>query len=1061
MIRSIVETSLKFRLLVVALGAALLVVGVTQVRGMSVDVLPEFSPPTVEVQTEALGLSAAEVEQLITVPLEQDLLNGVAFLDDIRSQSVPGLSRVLMVFEPGTDLFKARQVVAERLTQAHALPHVSKPPQMLQPLSSTNRALMIGVSSKSVSALELGVLARWTIVPRLMGVAGVANVSIWGHRDRQLQVQVDPRRLREHNVTLSQILETSGNALWVSPLTYIEASTPGTGGFIDTPNQRLSVQHLSPIKTAADLAQVRIADTGGKKLQLGDVASVVESHQPLIGDAVLGDDRSLLLVVEKFPGVSTLAVTKRVDDAINAMRPGLSGLAFDSNVYRPATFIDKSIDNLTLVMIIAALLVLLVLVAFFFRWQTALVSAVTIPLSLIAGALVLDAFGKTMNAMALAGLVAALVLVIDEAVVGVDAIAQRLRQRRAEGTDASTAGTILEAAIRTRGAAFYGMLIAALAVVPVFFLESVSGAFFPPIAVAYLAALGASIVVALTVTPALMMLLLAGTSLRQGESPLVRWLQHRYEGALSRIVRRPRPAFLAAGALVIAGVAAAPFLSQSVLPTFKETELLITWNGAPGTSLPEMNRITARASRELRSLDGVRNVGAHVGRAVTADQVVGVNAGEIWLSIDKNANYDATLASVKRVVAGYPGLSRDVQTYSNDRVRDVLAGTDEDLVVRIYGEDLSLLGTKAREVRAALSGVEGLVDTRVELPTVEPTLEIEPNLAAARQYGIRPGDVRRAASTLLSGISVGSLFEEQKVFDVVVWGEPKLRHSLSSVRQLLIDTPDGQVRLGEVADVRIAPNPAVINRHASSRYVDVAANVQGRDVGSAVPDVEEALRKVSFPLEFHPEVLAAQGQPEGRLVAIGIAAAIGIFLLLQAVFGSWRLATLSFVTLPIAVLGGLLAVLADGGTLSFGSYVGLLAVFGLAARSSVLLINHYRQLEQDEGEQFGTRLVMRGARERLAPVLTTAAAGALALLPLVIAGPAAGFEIAHPMAVVILGGLVTTTLVNLFVLPAAYARFGFSPEASPALATALQRRAQAWARRRSAAQEIPVRSESS
>ena len=1061
MMRWIVGSSLKFRLLVVALGAAMLVVGVTQLRGMSVDVLPEFAPPTVEVQTEALGLSAAEVEQLITVPLEQDLLNGVAFLDDLRSQSVPGLSRVLMVFEPGTDLFKARQVVAERLTQAHALPHVSKPPQMLQPLSSTNRTLMIGVSSKKVSALELGVLARWTIVPRLMGVPGVANVAIWGHRDRQLQVQVDPRRLHERDVTLSQILETTGNALWVSPLTYIEASTPGTGGFIETPNQRLSVQHLSPIKTAADLAQVRIADTGGKKLALGDVASVVESHQPLIGDAVLNDDRNLLLVVEKFPGVSTLAVTKRVDDAINAMRPGLSGLEFDASVYRPATFIDKAIDNVTLALIIAALLVLLVLVAFFFRWQTALVSAVTIPLSLIAGVLVLYAFGESMNAMALAGLVAALVLVIDEAVVGVDAMARRLRQRREEGTDASTAATILDATIRTRGAAAYGTLIAALAVVPLFFLESVSGAFFPPIVVAYLAALAASLVVALTVAPALMMLLLAGTSLRGGESPLVRWLQHRYEGALSRIVRRPRPAFLAAGALVIAAVATAPFLSQSVLPTFKETELLITWNGAPGTSLPEMNRITGRASRELRALDGVRNVGAHVGRAVTADQVVGVNAGEIWLSIDPKANYDATLASVKRVVAGYPGLAREVQTYSNDRVRDVLAGADDDLVVRLYGEDLSLLSSKASEVKQALSGVEGLVDTHVQLPVVEPTLQIEPNLAAARQYGIRPGDVRRAASTLLSGISVGSLFEEQKVFDVVVWGEPKLRHSLSSVRQLLIDTPDGQVPLGEVADVRIAPNPAVINRHASSRYVDVAASVQGRDVGSAVPDVEEALRKVSFPLEFHPEVLTAKTQPESRLIALGIAGAIGIFLLLQAVFGSWRLATLSFVMLPIAVIGGLIAALADGGTLSFGSYVGLLAVFGLAARSSVLLINHYRQLEKDEGEQFGPGLVLRGARERLAPIMTTAVAGALAVLPLVIAGPAAGLEIAHPMAVVILGGLLTTTLVNLFVLPAAYARFGFSPEASPALAAALQRRAQAWTRRRSPAQEIPVRSESS
>lgn len=1021
MIRWIVESSLRFRGLVVAIAAVVMFLGITQLRDMPVDVLPEFAPPTVEVQTEALGLSAAEVEQLITVPLEQDLLNGVAFLDHIRSESIPGLSRVLLIFEPGTDPFRARQVVAERLAQAHALPQVSKPPQMLQPLSSTNRVMMIGVSSKNVSAIEMSVLARWTIVPRLVGVPGVANATVWGQRDRQLQVQVDPERLRDDGVSLLQVVETTANALWVSPLTFVEASTPGTGGFIDTPNQRLGIQHISPIVTPEDLAQVRVEGTANR---LGEVAEVVEDHQPLIGDAV-GPD--LLLVVEKFPDANTLAVTRNVEEAIAAMQPGLSGLEFDTSIYRPASFIERSIDNLTLTLIIGAALVVLLLSAFLFRWRTALISVVVIPLSLVAAALVLYALGETMNAIVLAGLVAALGLVIDDAIIDVENIARRLGQHGHEDGDKSTAALILEASREVRSAGIYASLIIALAVVPVFFLEGLSGEFLPAAAGSYLLALLVSMVVALTVTPALSLLLLSRATLERGESPLAGWLQRGYRGVLSRIIQRPLGTYVAAGAILVAACAATPFLGHSLLPSFQETELRIQWDGAPGTSLPEMNRITTLASRELRSIEGVRNVGAHVGRAVTSDQVVNVNSGELWVNIDPDADYDATVASIRDVVDGYPGLSRDVQTYSNERVTEVLTNADEDVVVRIYGEELEILNKQAEEVRQALSGIDGIASAQVEHQAEEPTLEIEVDLAAAEVHAIKPGDVRRAAAALLSGIQVGSLFEQQKVFDVVVWGRPETRNNLTSIRHLLIDTPTGgHVRLEDVADVRIAPNQTVINREAVSRYIDVGASVSGRDRDSVVGDVERALQQVAFPLEYHAEVLAADTQPVSLLISIGVAAAIGIFLLLQAFFGSWRLATLAFATLPIALAGGVLAALAAGGTLSLGSLLGLFVVLGIAARNGILLIDHFRHLEQDESETVGPGLILRGAGERLLPILMTALATALVLLPLVILGGIAGYEIVRPMAIVILGGLVTTTLLNLFVVPALYFRLGLA-----------------------------------
>jgi Cu/Ag efflux pump CusA len=1035
MMRAIIDSSIRFRLLVLALAAGAIAIGITQLPKTSVEVLPDFTPPTVEVQTEALGLSAEEVEELITVPLEQDLLNGVAFLDDIRSESVPGLSRILMVFDEGTDIYTARQVVAERLTQAHALPNVSKPPQMLQPLSSTNRAMIVSISSEKLSPLQLGILARWTIGPRLVGVPGVANVAIWGQQDRQLQVQVSPERLRKNDVTLLQVVETAGNALWVSPLTFIEASTPGTGGFIDTPNQRLGVMHRSPVRSAADLAKIRLEDVGNRQLRLGDVATVVEDHQPLIGDAVVKNGRGLMLVVEKFPEANTLEVTNGIEEAIAAMQPGLAGVQFDSTVYRPASYIEKSIDNLEVAMLAGFLLIALVLGAFF-RWRTALVALIVIPLSLMVGALVLFAFGATMNAIVLAGFAAALVLLIDDAIVDVDGIARRLRTHRQAGGKDSTAVVVMRALLGTRRASLYALLILAVALTPVFFLERLAGAFFPDMAWAYLAALVASMAVALTLTPALSVLLFSTGRLDRDDLPLGRWARSGYERGLTRIVGTPRIAYAAIGLVLVGAAIAVPAsMSNSLLPTFKESELLIRWDAAPGTSLPEMNRITGLVSNELRSIDGVREVGAHVGRAVTGDKSLNVNSADVWVGIDSDADYSATVNAINRTVAAYPGLAGEVKTYSNEKVSQAMAGrgAEDDVVVRVYGEDLEVLGAQADKVRRSISGIDGIAGARIQSPVYEPTLEIETDLARAREHGIKPGDVRRAASSLLSGINVGSLFEEQKVFDIIVWGTPDTRTSVTSVRNLLIDTPEGgHVRLGQVADVRIKPNPAVINREAVSRYMDVIAGVNGRGRDDVVADVKRSLRASAFPLEYHAEVLSADRQPVGMLVAIGITAVIVAFLLLQAFFGSWRLATLAFLTFPIPVAGALLATVPGGGDLSFGSYIALFTIFGLAVRSGILLFARFRELEREEGVPLGGDLVVRGARERLLPMLTTMLAGGLLFVPILFAGSNAGYELLHPMAAPIIGGVFTTALLSLFALPVLYLRFASSAAAEAA-----------------------------
>jgi CzcA family heavy metal efflux pump len=1039
MIGQIVGSSLRSRGVVLVLAAALLVLGATQLRDLPVDVLPEFSPPTVEIQTEALGLSTAEVEQLITVPLEQDLLNGVAWLETIRSESIPGLSRIELIFEPGTDLLQARQVVQERLTQAHALPQVSKPPQMLQPLSSTSRVMMVGLSSKELSPIELSVLARWTIRPRLMGVPGVANVAIWGQRERQLQVQADPERLREHGVTLNQVVETTGNALWVSPLTFLEASTPGTGGFIDTPNQRLGIRHVLPIVTPDDLAKVTVDEAkpkaNGEALRLGDVATVVEDHQPLIGDAVFDDGPGLLLVVEKFPDATTRQVTHGVDEALEALAPGLTGVEVDASLFRPASFIDTAVSNLTTALLLGGLLLLLVLGVFLFEWRSALISAASILLSLLTALTVLWLREATVNAIVLAGLVMALGAIVDDAVVDVEHIARRLRDTTRAGGDASTIKVVYEASLEVRRPIAYATVILLVAVLPVFFLEGLTGAFFPPLALSFGLAILASMLVALTVTPALSLLALSRAPLRRGEPPLARWLQAGYRRALTPLLRTPGRAWLAgaaAVALLLLGLALVPFLDRELAPSFKDTDLLIRLGGTPGTSHPEMTRVTAQASRELRAIPGVRDVGAHVGRAVMSDQAVGVDASELWVSVDPEGDYDRTVAAIQEMVDGYPGIDGELLTYPKQRIDQVLTGPGGGMVVRIYGQDLNVLRGKAEEVRRLMTGIDGAVDPQVERMVEEPTLEIEVDLARAQRFGIKPGDVRRAAATMLSGIQVGSLFEEQKVFDVVVWGAPEVRSSLTDIRELLVDRPGGgHVELGEVADVRIKPAPSVIRHDAVSRSIDVTADLRGRDVDAIVADVRRGLGTLQFPLEYHAEVVgdhADQRAATRRALGIAAIAAVLILLLLQAAFGSWRLAAAAFLTLPAALAGGVVAVLASGGELSLGSLVGFMLVLAIAARNGLLLVSRCQQLERRHDGPPQPELVMRGAAERLGPILLTALATALAVTPLVVRGNIPGHELLQPMAVVVLGGLVTTTLLTLFVLPALYLRFGPSPE---------------------------------
>jgi len=627
----------------------------------------------------------------------------------------------------------------------------------------------------------------------------------------------------------------------------------------------------------------------------------------------------------------------------------------------------------------------------------------------------------------LAGFVISVGVVVDDAIIDVENIVRRLRQHRREGSPKSTAWIVLESSLEVRSAIVYATLINVVAVTPVFFIEGLSGAFFQPLVISYGLAVLASMGVALTLTPALAYILLRNAPIERHESPIAERLRSAYQALLSRIVGTPRPAYLAVASIMVAGALIYPLLGQSLLPDFKERDFLMHWVTAPGTSLREEVRISTAACVELRQIEGVRNCGSHIGQALLADEVVGVDFGENWISVDPSVDYDATLASVQGVVAGYPGLRRDVQTYLKERIREVLTGTSEAIVVRIYGPDLEVLHDIAEDLESAMAQIEGIVDLHVELQVQIPQVHVEVDLAAAEKYGLKPGDVRRAAAVLIASEEVGDVFFGGAAYDIHVWSTPETRGNLTSIEQLPIDTPSGEViPLGAIADVRVEATPNSISHEQLARRIDVDANVSGRDLSSVVHDVEAALTSIDWPLEYHPELLGEfqeRQATQDRLLAFGVGAALGIFLLLVTSFGVVRLALLSFLTLPSALVGGVLAAYVGGGVISLGSLIGFLTILGIAARNGIMMINHFQHLERYEGVPFGPALVLRGARERLAPILMTALATGLAIVPLVVAGDLPGHEIEHPMAVVIVGGLVTSTLLNLFVVPSLYLRF--------------------------------------
>lgn len=1022
----LVRWSLKFRLIVLATAAGILALGLTSLPSMPVDNLPEFSPPHVEIQTEALGLSAVEVEQLITSPMEADLLNGVAWLDEIRSVSVPGLSSIEMVFEPGTDVLRARQLVAERLTQAYALPNVSTPPVLMQPLSSTSRVMMVQLTSEEVSAIEMSVLARWDIKPALMGVPGVANVSIFGQREQQLQVQVDPEKLRDQDVTLNQVVETAGNAVWVSPLSFLEASTPGNAGFLESANQRIGIQHVLPIRTPADLGKISIEGAKDKSLTLSDVTTLVEDHQPLIGDAVTGKTPGLLLVIEKFPDTSVAEVTKGVEGILDGLRPGLSGITVDSTVFRPASFLESAASGLGVALLVSLLVMTAAIGLAFRSWRYAVLALITISVAAMAAALVLQFQGAVLNTMAFAGLILALIVVIGDIIMDLHSF-----RRDAADETVSRNDLLAHGLQRSRVPVLFAGLVALLALAPALFVPGVDGAFLKPLVLSYLLATAVAMLVALTVTPALASLLMRGRQKARTNPSFGRKLGEGYRRSTGSFGKGAAVLVASVAAvLAIVAVALVPGLTRDlpIVSAVPDRTLLVEWEAAAGTGEDVMNRVMTRAGEELTLVEGVSAVGGHVGRAITSDVSSDVSSGELWVTMDDGANIANVRADVREIVEGYPGMTANVTTYPEQQVAAAKAVDKRPFRVRVYGVDLAILREKAEEIRGILSKTGGVVNPSVEVTADQPVAEIEVDLAKAQKEGVKPGDVRRAAATVLQGIEVGYLFEQQKVFQVVVKGTAETRHSLSNVQNMLVNKPEGgHVRLGDVASVRLSPNQTVIHHDDTSRRMDVVADIQGRSLADVTAEVQTAIKAMQFPVEYHAEIPKQYGEQQaaGTLIWwLAAAAAAGILVLLLTVLGSWRLAALVFVLLPVALLGGVIAAWLGGGFGSLYVMVALAAVLAFAVRDTAMLMGTYQSLQREAPTEAPAALMKQAASERLQPTVLTAVITGLALVPLVLLGGSVGAGMLLPLALIVWGGLITSALLTLYILPILFLRFG-------------------------------------
>jgi CzcA family heavy metal efflux pump len=1021
----LITFAIRFRGIVIALACMLLAYGGYSFGRVNYDVFPEFAPPQVGIQTEAPGLMAEQVEILVTRPIE-NAINGVSGVQKLRSTSIQGLSVVTVFFGPSSDIYRDRQVVAERLAvAAHQLPQGVQPPAMTPLTSSTSTVLVIGLTSQAQSLMKLRTIADWTVRPRLLAVPGVAKVVTFGGHSRSIQVQVHPDEVIRYNLSLNDVLAAARRATGVRG-----------AGFIDTKNQRVVFQTEGQSLAVDDIAQTVLLSQGAASVTLGNVAEVVEAPEPPIGGATIDGQFGVIINVSAQYGANTVAVTNAVEVALNELRPGLEaeGIVLHADLFRPANFINIATGNVQQSLILGAGLVIVVLFLFLFDLRSAAISCSAIPLSLLTAIIALDKLGATLNTMTLGGLAISIGVIVDDAVIDVENIARRLRENGRLPQPRPMPRVVLDACLEVRSAVLYATFAVILVVLPVMALSGIAGRLFAPLGLSYSLAVMASLVVALTVTPALSMALLTDRHAPTRDPPIVRWTRSGYERLLRGIARRPRTVIAAALVFTVVGCSGLPFFGGSFIPELKEGHYTLHMSAVPGTSIEESLRIGIHVADALKRLPSVRSVAQRVGRAEKAEDTWGTHYSEFEIDL-KPLSGDETEtaeAEIRRTLAAFVGVNFSLKTFLTERVEETLSGYSASVAVSIFGNDLDVLDQKARDIAIELGEVPGATEVQIQSPPGLPQLTIRLRKADLERWGFDAVEVLELIRAAYQGEIVGQTYQGNQVFNVITVLDRASRDNITKVGSLPLRSQGGTfVFLRQVADIYQAAGRYQVLHEGAQRLQTVTANVAGGDVVSFIQAAKPKIAEVELPAGTYLQFAGAaeaQSQSLRDLIINSLIAGAGIILLLSIVTCNWRNLTLILANLPFALVGGVLAVFATGGQLSLGGMVGFVTLFGVTLRNSVLMIAHYEHLVEVENMSWGLDTAIRGAADRLSPILMTSIVTALGVLPLAIGMGDPGREIEGPMAVVILGGLLSSMALNLLVLPTLSLRYGkFEP----------------------------------
>jgi CzcA family heavy metal efflux pump len=1024
MIDKLIRWSLRNRIVVVALAVAFLVWGGYVITGMPLDVLPDLTAPTVTILVEGRGMVPTEMESLVTLPIES-ALNGASGVRRVRSATAVGVAVIWVEFEWGQDILRARQIVTEKLNQvAAALPPTVEPP-FLAPISSVmGEILFIALESDRHSLLDVRTFADTVMRRRLLAVPGVSQVIPTGGGEKQYQVLIEPRRLHDYHVSLGQV-----------EAALQQANRNSSAGFRVSGGQEYLIQGVGRVSNEEEIGQVVVTARDTRPILVRDLGQVRIGEALKRGEGSHNAKPAVILGIQKQPGANTLELTRTLDATLdNIQRTLPEGMKIDRQIFRQADFIQRALDNLTAALRDGAVLVIIVVLLFLMNLRAAGITLLAIPLSLVAAVLAMQQFGVTINSMSMGGLAIAIGALVDDAIIDVENVMRRLRENagRPEGERLPVLEVVYRASSEIRGSIVFATLIIVLVFLPLFLLGSVEGRLLQPLGFAYVVALGASLVVALTVTPALCSLLLPkAKSILRGHEP---WLVHRlkslYRPSLNWSLDHVGFVLTCSGVLLAAALASFLFMGRAFLPEFNEGTLTISAVTLPGTSLAESDQLGRGLERILLSVPEVVSTARRTGRAELDEHVQGVESAELDVSLRmRDRSKEAVLEEIRQKATLLPGTNVTVGQPISHRIDHMLSGTRANIAVKIFGDDLSTLRALAKQAQAAMAGVPGVVDLATEHQTDIPTVRVKVDQATAARYGLPSGSVAETIQTAFLGKEVGQILEGQISFPLVVRYSGEKPTDLSTIEQTLLDTPSGpQVPLAAVAHIREDRSPNFITREGVQRKIVVQCNVAGRDLRGVVNDIQKSIATtVVLPQGYRVEYggqFESEAQASRQLLLLGIGVVVGILLVLTSAFRSFKDALIIMLNLPLALMGGVIGVFLAGGVLSVASLIGFITLFGVATRNGIMLISHIRHLMEVEGEQDYRQAVIRGAAERVSPILMTALAAGLALVPVALGLGKPGSEIQAPMAIVILFGLLSSTALNMVVVPAVYFRFG-------------------------------------